>query len=367
MNAAYTWLENSALKTWTGIGFDEKTGGFQEAISLDGKVVTDLPRRGLVQARQIYSCRVALDLKVGDAKVLRSRVASAIGYFMKNYSVESGALKHSITTDGKTVNGALELYTQAFGLFGLASAYAVLQDPELKTQAKRLLQYLLKERHLKNGGFSEVSKGETVYVSNPHMHLFEAALAWIELDADPIWKNLALEVVELCETKFIDAKTGLLAEYFTADWQPLMSDNRFVAEPGHQFEWSWLMSRADRLCGTSTSKVRERLFRTAEKYGICPELHVAYGEIWSDYTPKMKMSRLWTQCERIKCAVAMGPEGESAKREGMRALMRYFDLPQAGLWYDRLEENGKFIDEPAKASSLYHIIGAISEHGPGDF
>ena len=39
-----------------------------------------------------------------------------------------------------------------------------------------------------------------------------------------------------------------------------------------------------------------------------------------------------------------------------RALWRY--LTPDGLWRDKLLEDGRFIDEPAPASSLYHILVA---------
>jgi len=50
------------------------------------------------------------------------------------------------------------------------------------------------------------------------MHLFEAALAWIEVDTDPVWRELAEKVFTLCRDKFVDKETGLLAEQFDSDW-----------------------------------------------------------------------------------------------------------------------------------------------------
>ncbi|MEJ0007621.1 MAG: AGE family epimerase/isomerase [Steroidobacteraceae bacterium] len=34
-----------------------------------------------------------------------------------------------------------------------------------------------------------------------------------------------------------------------------------------------------------------------------------------------------------------------------------------GLWYDKIDREGKFVVEPAPASSFYHIICAIAEFG----
>ena len=40
-------------------------------------------------------------------------------------------------------------------------------------------------------------------------------------------------------------------------------------------------------------------------------------------------------------------------------MERFLETPVAGLWRDRIDHNGVFKEEPAPASSLYHIIGAI--------
>ena len=39
-------------------------------------------------------------------------------------------------------------------------------------------------------------------------------------------------------------------------------------------------------------------------------------------------------------------------------LLRYFDTPMAGLWYDRLSAEGTFQFGPAPASSFYHIVAS---------
>ncbi|PTT76204.1 mannose-6-phosphate isomerase, partial [Pseudomonas sp. HMWF010] len=43
------------------------------------------------------------------------------------------------------------------------------------------------------------------------------------------------------------------------------------------------------------------------------------------------------------------------------ALLAYLDTPTPGLWRDKLTPEGAFIEEPAPASSLYHIVAAIQE------
>ena len=44
--------------------------------------------------------------------------------------------------------------------------------------------------------------------------------------------------------------------------------------------------------------------------------------------------------------------------EAVQTLLRYLETPVPGLWRDRLTVEDTFIDEPAPASSFYHIVGA---------
>ena len=45
----------------------------------------------------------------------------------------------------------------------------------------------------------------------------------------------------------------------------------------------------------------------------------------------------------------------------IKGLRRFLATPTPGLWFDRLTAADTFIHEPARATSLYHIIGAVSE------
>ena len=44
-----------------------------------------------------------------------------------------------------------------------------------------------------------------------------------------------------------------------------------------------------------------------------------------------------------------------------RGLARYLETPKRGAWRDRLLADGSFVDEPAPATSLYHLVVAILE------
>lgn len=368
-NDSRNWLQTSVFPLWLKQGIDPKNGSFVESLDFQGQP-TPVARRAMVQARQIYALTEALKMNILDASQVRAILKPAMDFFVEKYSLPSGAFLHAVTADGSPDNLQSELYTQAFALFGLARAYEVLRDPALKTRAKALLQYLNQERRAPYGGYTEVKNGGIKYQSNPHMHLFEAALAWATIDNDADWKTLAHGLFELCKAEFIDAETGALAEHFDEDWKPVLTDERFIFEPGHHYEWAWLLVQFEKLSKISTGALPEQLYQLAETYGVRKPEGITVDEVWSNFKIHKSSARFWPQTERVKAAVELGlraPLEEQAKYaaaadEAMKALWLYLDRPLKGTWEDTLSETGEFIPLAPKASSLYHIICAMSEY-----
>ncbi len=364
-NTAFLWLKDAALPLWLSKGVVEDETHFVESLDLDGKDLFH-PRRSMVQARQIYAYRTAWDLNLVEEDDVGPIVESATKYFIKNFSSASGGFIHSIQADGKIANPKEDLYSQAFGLFGLAHAYAVTRDPQCKKRAMMVLDYLHRSRQFPAGGFSETDGKNWMYEANPHMHLFEAGVAWMEIDRDLVWSRFAESVLALCMERFMVRGTGLICEHFGVGWKPTLAAGKFVYEPGHLCEWAWLMGRYEKVTGKDLGNVRVALFQAAEKFGKCPIRNVLLDEVWSDGTPKSKTSRFWTQCEYIKCAMQLHHDRLMPKENlleksdlAMGKLLQYFQTPIPGMWFDLMNEDGSMKQEPARASALYHIIGAV--------
>ena len=73
------------------------------------------------------------------------------------------------------------------------------------------------------------------------MHLLEGALAWMAIDDDPGWRRMADDLAQLCLEKFIDPATGALREFFATDWSPAPGIDGQTVEPGHHYEWAFLL------------------------------------------------------------------------------------------------------------------------------
>jgi mannose/cellobiose epimerase-like protein (N-acyl-D-glucosamine 2-epimerase family) len=363
------WLKDDVYPLWFSKGIDSENGAFVEELSSEGSPVAKA-RRAMVQARQIYSLNEGVKLNVFSETKAKPAMEKAMRFLMQTYALPSGAFLHALNIDGSHHNDQVDLYTQAFILFGLGNSFEVLKKEEYRDAAFRLVNYLESERRSPNGGYSEILSDKVCYQSNPHMHLFEAVLFWLRIDSDPLWKKMATEIFELCRDKFMNNDAGAVCERFDSDWSPEKESGKFVWEPGHQYEWAWLLLQFEELTGEPTRPIAEKLFQRTERFGINPTTGFVYDEVWSDHTVKSKTSRFWPQGERIKAAVELGLKTNSIEKElygkaadqGFDSLFKYFEGVMPGLWTDKILESGEATKANAKASSLYHIVNALSEY-----
>ncbi len=362
------WLFDDALPLWWNVGADRERGGFYETIALDGTPVASV-RRARVQARQTYAYAAAGAL--GWPGPWRQAMNHGLEFFLAKYRRPDGLFRTKVFADGSPADETAVLYDQAFALFAMAMVrQAAAARDDLPALARDLLSAVETQFHHDGQGLREAS-ADHPFQSNPHMHLFEAALAWSETDADPAWPALADRIAELCLTRFIDAETGALREFFDAAWRPAPGVDGRIVEPGHQFEWAWLLQRWSRLRGRAdAAAAARRLFEIGVTHGVDAERGVAINALLDDFTPHDASARLWPQTERVKAALLLAageadPVRGRGYREqlvaGLQGLCAYLETPVAGLWRDKLEPDGRFIDEPAPASSFYHIICAIAE------
>lgn len=353
------WLKESALPLWWEAGADHKNGGYFELLSPEGTPLA-VNRRARVQARQSYV--YALAGQMGWNGPWREAAPHGIDFLLKHYRDGKGEVSTLLSPEGDILNPMTMLYDQAFVLLATASVWRLMPErTDLKAEAEALFAEILASRRLPQGGFKE--NGDKPYISNPHMHLLESLLAWCEADPAGNWGEYADHVANLALTKFIDAEHGFLREYFAADWSPAAGEDGRVVEPGHQFEWAWLLLNWGRVRHHPEAvPVARRLFEHGCK-GIDPKRDAAIHAMNDSFEAVVPTARLWAQTERIKAALALAAHGEEALLEeavkGAACLWRYLDGGKKGLWLDRFEPDGHFVVEPSPASTFYHIACCI--------
>lgn len=359
-HAFRTWLKTYAYEVWWMYGADRAQGGFHERLHLDA-TPTNEPRRARLHPRQVFAYAHATEL--GWAGPARHAVEHGMQFFMSCYKRADGFYRAKVAADGAAVDDKVELYDQAFALLGFASAYSTCSEERWLTEACALHSGLQQQFRRTAGGFDESLPARLPLASNSHMHLLEAALAWLELDTDSRWLNLATQIVELALTRWMSPPTGLISEHFDLAWRPLHAQGWSI-EPGHQFEWASLLLRfASHSRDTRLIPAALRLIELSETRGVDPQRRVVMNRCFADGRHEDAGARLWPQTERIK-ASCMAAEATGASihvsrtLEALQTLLRYFETPVRGLWRDRLRIDDTFIDEPAPASSFYHIVGA---------
>ena len=110
----------------------------------------------------------------------------------------------------------------------------------------------------------------------------KSALAWIPLDDDPAWRSMGDAIATLCLEKFIDPATGALREFFAADWSPAPGVDGRICEPGHHYEWAFLLDRWARLTGRPLPEAVARLIAFADSCGVDPHRGVVINAVLTD-------------------------------------------------------------------------------------
>ena len=349
------WMRFNALPVWATLGVDAD-GGFREAIDRDG-VPSAAFRRARVQARQAYVYSVAG--MAGWDGPWRDLVARGLGRFEETNRRSDGLYRTRVSASGEVLDDSASLYDQAFALFAFAAAAQAGVEPErMRTRADSVRTALAGLAH-PAGGWIEPC-GPT-FQANAHMHLLEACLAWEVLEPGGPWTRMADDIVMMARRWFIDPGAGFLREFFDADWRPAAGEEGRLVEPGHQFEWAWLLTRWGRARGDDwAGPVARRLYEIGLK-GIDEARCVAIDELNDRLEARSARARLWPQTERLRAAAILAETpGGAASADHVAAALKGLSLylEPTGLWRDKQEPDGGFVNEPAPASSLYHIASA---------
>lgn len=355
---ARNWLFDACFPLWAEQGFDRNV--FCEALDMSHRPLEGLTSaRVRVQARQTYVFATAArlgwrpELSVGLAEtgldVLTRLCRREDGLFGRVIDIETGGLG----------DDTADLYDTAFALFAAAHLPPSHERSVLVSETLTAI-----ETHLKDeaSGYIEHLPRPAYRLQNPHMHFFEALLALCEADQDPSHLTPATDIHNLCLEHFIDARSGALGERFERqDWRRPEGEAGDVVEPGHQFEWVWLMGEYARLAGTDLPEQANGLYEfacsTLDREGRAVQSCDRKGQ------PVDASRRTWPQTEALKAHLLRWHMGDQAA--GARAiasfdiLMDEYLTPEGG-WIDHYDAEGHVIAPDMPASTGYHVVLAFS-------
>jgi len=365
-------LLDELLPLWAERGRDRKRGGYYTSLGLGLKPSESEPKRLLTQARQTYVFSHACLL--GAGKWALEAAQHGFGYLrQKFWDAGNGGWISSVEPGGEPRQTRKDTYDHAFVLFAMAYYYRVTKEPEALSIAARTLELLdakLGDKH--SGGFLEGAAADWSPVDeprrqNPHMHLLEAFLALYETTREDLYLEHARRIITLFKERFFDSQHGVLGEYFDREWRVAPEKAGEIVEPGHHFEWVWLLHQFARAArDESVLQHAKTLYEFALRHGVDPQDHGVFdrvnrtGEVLGD------RKRVWPHTE---CLKACGARYEGAKDadalETLRAVLdRCFGLyvhPEHRGWKEVFSRAGRLESDEMPATSVYHIVLGLSE------
>jgi mannose-1-phosphate guanylyltransferase/mannose-6-phosphate isomerase len=361
------WLYGALLPRWLELAQDE-VGGFVEALDEAGTPLVELPRRGRVAPRQVFTFAEAV-LQGWDPDGAASKmVEQGIDYIHRRARSPRGGWASLIGSDGQILDDRRSLYDHAFVAMAGAHAHRATGSNLALQIAEEAFAFIdsVCQADDKSGWFDPDSE-KAARLANPHMHLLEASLVMFDATADPAALDRAVTIALHFEAHMFAAESGAMFEHFDEDWSVQPDRARSLVEPGHCYEWASLLKKLDRLSGRDTRSWCNRLVAfgdnvTATRHGRVPNAVVQSGEAIDSN------SRLWPQLERIRAKLNIAEASAPGAVDTLVADVfdAYLNHEKPWLWRDELDNDGRSLRTRVPASMLYHFATAMAPIASAD-
>ncbi len=355
-----------ALITWGSAGYDKKHGGYVEALSFSGKPQYNLDKRFRIHPRNIFSHSAGTVWGYSDT--LSVAKAGAL-FMMEKCWMPRGGFVSLTTRDGSHKDKHIRTYEHAFVLLGFGWLYYATKDDIYKKWLYKVWGLFETIFAHSDGGFvTSIPDDGSPRQQNPHMHIFEALLNLYELFGDKHWIIAAEKIYGLFRKHMCTYEENIIREFFKDNWMPDEQKGELV-DPGHHYEWIWLLCKYERLTG-KTVDVISNLY-TFALLGTSPVTGLGYDECYFDGRIYRDTHRLWVQTEKLKAHLALRERATDLSRkekhldlaeETLKKIFSYYFITDKGVWYDQVDEHYNNISKNAPASTLYHVLIALHEY-----
>ncbi|MQT57699.1 N-acylglucosamine 2-epimerase [Pseudomonas sp. FSL R10-0399] len=339
---------------WQGPGWNAELALPYEALSPAHQPLPPQRYRAMACARQLYVFASLIDDPAfPDAA---ERAAALFRSLQSHFhDAEHGGWFYSIDPHGAPLDQRKDLYTHAFIIFACAHYWAKVREPLVESVLNAALQVVLEQFSTGNGlyeasleqDWSSLGSGP---LQNPLMHLAEAFLATLSVREDPTVLSALLALTDGMQQHFIEPVHNVMLE------KPRGAvDNWF--EPGHQFEWLFLLASSPLLRGTALHGSLDRAFGFAEQVGVDPQTGAVCGMLAPDGTLRDGTQRIWAQAEYLR-ALTLRPEGAERVQRQLLALQQRFLY--TGGWYECRDGQGNVNREDMPSTTPYHLATCYS-------
>jgi len=333
---------------WQGPGWNADMALPYEALDTQHRPLPVQRYRAMACARQLYLFSSRIE-QPGAAE----RAAALLRSLQKHFhDAEHGGWFYSIDAQGKPLDRRKDLYTHAFIVFACAHYWGKVGEGLVEATLNGALE-VVAEQFARDDGLYEASLGEdwsdlgSGPLQNPQMHLAEAFLQVLAVREDDEVRQSLLQLCDALQAQFIEPSHGLMLE------KPRGAvDNWF--EPGHQFEWFYLLDTSPLLRGTALHASIERAFDFAEQYGVKDTAVLAMLDVDGQVIDPTQ--RIWAQAEYLR-ALALRPGSEARLLAQLAALESRF-LHEGG-WHECRDGAGAVSRHDMPSTTPYHLATCL--------
>ncbi|MDI3356182.1 AGE family epimerase/isomerase [Pseudomonas sp. UYIF39] len=342
-------FQDVIVPLWQGPGWNADMALPYEALDAGHQPLTPQRYRAMACARQLY----LFSSLIGQVPAAEERAAALFRSLQQHFhDAEHGGWFYSVDPQGAPLDQRKDLYTHAFILFACAHYWDKVREPRVESVLNAALE-VVAQRFATGDGLYEASLDrdwsslKSGPLQNPLMHLAEAFLATLSVRNDAAVQDALVELCTAMQKRFIDPQHGVLME------KPLGAlDNWF--EPGHQFEWYFLLESSSLLRGSTLHASLERAFAFTEQLGVDQQTGAvrAMLDLEPNGPPRDATQRIWAQAEYLR-ALTLRPDSEAAVLRQLQALQQH--SLHTGGWYECRDENGDVTRRDMPSTTPYHL------------
>ena len=333
---------------WQGPGWNAELALPYEALDSQHRPLPVQRYRAMAVARQLYlfSSRIG---QPGAAERAAALFRSLQRHF---HDAEHGGWFYSIDAAGQPLDRRKDLYTHAFIVFACAHYWGQVREGLVEATLNAALD-IVADHFARDDGLYEASLGQdwsdlaSGPLQNPQMHLAEAFMQTLAVREDAHVQEALLTLCTALQTHFIEPEHGLMLE------KPRGAvDNWF--EPGHQFEWFFLLETSPLLRGSPLHGSISRAFEYAEQCGVKETAVLAALDVAGTVIDPTQ--RIWAKAEYLR-ALALRPNAEATLLEQLRAMEQRF-LHPAG-WHECVDSSGAVSRHDMPSTTPYHLATCL--------
>ena len=340
-------FQDVIVPLWQGPGWNADMALPYEALDAEHQPLPPQRYRAMACARQLY----LFSSLIGQVPGAQERCAKLFRSLQQHFhDAEHGGWFYSIDPHGTPLDQRKDLYTHAFILFACAHYWDKSREPLVESALNAALE-VIGQRFATGDGLYDASLDrdwsslDSGPLQNPLMHLAEAFLATLSVREDIAVQRALVALCTAMHKRFIDPQHSVLME------KPLGAvDNWF--EPGHQFEWYFLLESSSLLRGSPLHASLDRAFAFTEQLGVDAQTGAAQAMLDLEGNAKDATQRIWAQAEYLR-ALTLRPNAEAVVQRQLQALQQRF--LHAGGWYECRDELGEVSRKDMPSTTPYHL------------